>query len=98
MFAALAAVTGCTDGNRSSPQCQRICSLAASCVEVGNDEDKGDDIAFDQSECVAACSVLEADKQVGVPLVEKQRQCIDTADDCEAMRECAVADPVEPPT
>ena len=78
---------GCTDETASS-DCQGVCQREAACDERDKDEAL-DAVSFDQSECVAACATLEADKAVGQELVKNHVACVRAAgDNCAAVRQC----------
>jgi hypothetical protein len=87
----LALLAGCTS-ERSSPECKEVCRKQARCIEEQRTEAAAEPAAeqdkFDQSECIAACTSLQRDRE-GRKLVAHHVACVDRArDNCEALLAC----------
>jgi hypothetical protein len=66
-----------------SARCKHVCASEADCIAQTNSA-----IPFDEKECVAACSVLEAD-QDNRAKVEQHAACVERNQHaCKAMLEC----------
>lgn len=72
---------GCTQPR--SARCKEICKHEAECVDQ-----TGAKITFEEKECVAACSVLEADSE-NAAKVARHAECVQRqAQNCSALLEC----------
>ena len=90
LIAALVLVA-CTS-ERSSPECKEACRKQARCVEDQRGEAAAGPAAeqskFDQSECIAACTSLQRDRE-GHKLVEQHLACIERVKGaCPALLAC----------
>lgn len=88
---ALLASTGCSS-ERSSPECKDTCHKQARCVDVKAEAPAvlpaGEQNKFDQSECIAACSALQRDRE-GKKLVAQHIDCVNRAEnDCATILAC----------
>jgi hypothetical protein len=80
--AALACMAiACTEPR--SAACRDVCKREAECVE-----ETGSKMPFDEKECVAACSALEADKSVNAAKVQRHIDCVHKQQTCPAVLEC----------
>lgn len=82
LAAAMAVAVGCAAPE--SPRCKRVCDREAKCVARAHD----DQLAFDESECVEACTSLER-KPDGEHLVDEHVACVTAAQTCTAVLGCA---------
>ena len=87
----LASLLGCTS-ERSSPECKEVCRKQARCIEEQRTEAAAEPAVeqdkFDQSECIAACTSLQRDRE-GRKLVANHVACVYRAkDDCTALLAC----------
>jgi hypothetical protein len=76
----LLAVAACTQPR--SARCKQVCTREAECISSTNAK-----IDFDESECIAACAVLEAD-QDNVAKVERHAECVTAQSSCAAVLDC----------
>ncbi len=81
LLGALVASAACTQPR--SQHCREICKREADCIDQ-----TGNKIPFDEKECVAACSVLEADVADNKAKVEAHYQCMKRTQDCSKVLEC----------
>jgi hypothetical protein len=80
---ALAAVATLGCAQPRSELCKKSCTAQATCLESS-----GRKSAFDEDECVAACSALERDKETA-PRVTSHAACVEkAAGDCQAILKC----------
>lgn len=79
--AALGAAPGCTEPRSKS--CSDVCKREAECVE-----ETGSKIAFDEQECIAACSALEHDATHSAAKVRRHIDCVMRQPTCGAVLEC----------
>jgi hypothetical protein len=82
---------GCTS-ERASPECKEVCRKQARCVEDQRGEaatgPAAEQSKFDQSECIAACTSLQRDRE-GRKLVAQHLECVERAKDaCPALVAC----------
>lgn len=90
LLAALFAAA-CTSA-RSSPECKEVCRKHARCAEDPGEQATGgapvEQKKFDQSECIADCSMLLRDRE-GRKMVEQHVACVQrAADNCPVLLEC----------
>ena len=93
---ALLLATACAS-DRSSPECKDVCSKQARCVDQKSEaiqpgqprqSTPPEQIKFDQSECIAACTALMKDAEAR-KVVARHVACFAKAgDDCEAILAC----------
>jgi hypothetical protein len=91
LVASLPALGGCTS-ERASPECKEVCRKQARCVEDQRSEaatgPAAEQSKFDQSECIAACTSLQRDRE-GRKLVAQHLECTERAKDaCPALLAC----------
>lgn len=77
----VAALAGCTEPK--STTCRAVCSREAECRA----EQATPDLTFDETACVADCSVLERDA-VFKERVVAYAKCVAVAADCAAVLQC----------
>jgi hypothetical protein len=68
------ALVACTQPR--SPRCKQVCARDYECVTQSSSA-----TPFDEKECIAACSVLEAD-QDSAAKVQKHYDCVMSQSDC----------------
>jgi hypothetical protein len=75
------AVSGCTQPR--SDTCKKVCTKEYDCVVKS-----GSPIPFDEKECIAACSVLEADPD-NLARVKKHVECVERNEQsCQGVLNC----------
>jgi hypothetical protein len=81
---AIAAVIGCT--SPKSKTCRAICARESEC----NGAKPSETSSFDEGECVAACAVLETDRNPFIAgQVSKRAECMRTTATCDDYQSCA---------
>ena len=65
-----------------SKLCKEICAREYECITSTNSS-----VPFDEKECIAACSVLEAD-QDNLAKVQKHAECVRSHTQCKEVLEC----------
>jgi hypothetical protein len=65
-----------------STRCKQICAREYECTTQ-----KSSTVPFDEKECIAACSVLEAD-QDNVAKVQQHAECVTSHSDCGDVLKC----------
>lgn len=78
---ALWTLYACTEPR--SAACKEVCKREAECVE-----ETGSKMAFDEKECVAACSALEQDVTINAAKVQRHMECVKRHTSCAAVLEC----------
>ncbi|MBA3539196.1 MAG: hypothetical protein H0T79_06180 [Deltaproteobacteria bacterium] len=78
---AIALAAGCTQPR--SARCKEVCKKEADCVDT-----TGTKLPFDEKECIAACSVLEADVADSAAKVARHAECVHRQTSCTAVLEC----------
>lgn len=73
-YALLLLLVACTQPR--SPRCKQVCARDYECVTQTSST-----MPFDEKECVAACSALEAD-QDNIAKVQKHYDCVMSQPDC----------------
>lgn len=77
----LLAIAACTQGR--SDLCKAVCTKEADCVRQTSSA-----VPFDEKECIAACSVLEADPDNKAKVL-KHADCVKTHEQsCPSVLEC----------
>lgn len=76
-----ALLAACTEPR--SAACTEVCKREAECIE-----ETGSKMPFDEKECVAACSALEADTAVSAAKVQRHIECVNKQQSCPAVLEC----------
>jgi len=76
-----ALLAACTEPR--SAACTEVCKREAECIE-----ETGSKMPFDEKECVAACSALEADTAVSEAKVKRHIECVNKQQSCPAVLEC----------
>jgi len=74
------ALAGCTQPR--SARCKQVCARESECVTATSSP-----MPFDEKECVAACSVLEADQE-NLAKVQKHVDCVARQSSCAAVLDC----------
>lgn len=78
---AVALLAACTEPR--SAACKDVCKREAECIEETSSK-----IAFDEKECVAACSALEHDATINAAKVQRHIDCVAQQTACAAVLEC----------
>ena len=78
--ASLVALVACTQPR--SERCKQVCTRESECISATNAQ-----IPFDEKECLAACAVLEADRD-NVAKVEHHAACVAQQASCAAVLDC----------
>jgi len=81
LLALAALLAACTEPR--SPVCKELCKREAECIE-----ETASKMAFDEKECVAACSALEQDVTVNAAKVQRHVDCVKKQPTCAAVLEC----------
>ena len=76
-----ALLAACTEPR--STACKEVCKREAECIE-----ETASKLAFDEKECVAACSALEQDATVSAAKVARHIDCVNKQPSCAAVLEC----------
>jgi hypothetical protein len=74
------AASGCTQPH--SKRCKEVCQREAECVDSTKSA-----TPFEEKECVAACAVLEGDRD-NLAKVERHASCVAAQPSCAAVLEC----------
>jgi len=81
ILCSILAIAGCTQPR--SKHCREICKREADCIDTTSSK-----VPFDEKECVAACSVLEADVADNGAKVARHYECVTKSQTCPAVLEC----------
>jgi hypothetical protein len=90
---ALAGLVAACTSERASPECKEVCRKQARCMEEQRGEaatagPAAEQNKFDQSECIAACTSLQRDRE-GRKLVDQHVACVQRVKDaCPALLAC----------